>query len=236
LYYSTVTSNDSEKEGGALLNTTEGRLVVYASTINDNTAETGGGITNYGSASLINMTISTNQADSSEGAGGGVENYGTMNIQQSTIANNLAASGGGIDNAGELSMINTLLTANSGDNCTGISEIISQGGNLDDNSSCLMTVTDEDLFNVDPRLKPLESNGGLTLTHRIYYSSPARDRGKTIASIVRDQRGQSHTIDKKYDIGSFEATRPITPILERLLLVKEWDNNENDNSLLDVTK
>ncbi|RUM40605.1 MAG: hypothetical protein DSY70_03185 [Desulfobulbus sp.] len=222
LVYSTLNDNHSKNEAGAVFNASQGSLTAYASTIYDNLAATGGGITNYGTASLTNMTISNNRATSPGISGGGIENYGTMTIRQSTIAENSAVDGGGIGNFDTLLMINTLLTANSGDNCNGSSEITSQGGNLDDNSSCFMAATDDDLFDVDPKIEQLRDNGGFTLTHRIYYSSPARDKGLPIASITRDQRGRSHNGDGRYDIGAFEAAIPITPILERLLLLDTW--------------
>jgi hypothetical protein len=220
--YSTLKSNLSAGEAGGILNTPEGQLIINASTLLDNTALNGGGVSNYGTATLVNITLSNNQAK----AGGGINNSGQMAIRQSTIAMNVATNGAGINNSRDITMVNTLFAANNGENCEGSGEIVSLGGNLDDNNSCAMTTTDNDIFNIDPRIYPLENNGGFTLTHRIYISSPARDRGMPIPSIPVDQRGHSRLLDKFYDIGAFEASLPITPLLSRLLLVKQWENTE----------
>ena len=221
LYYSTLNANTAENEGGALFNSLEGRLLVYASTIHHNQAATGGGMSNYGAASLLNMTISKNKAADAAGEGAGVVNHGNLVITQSTIAGNTAPQGGGIANNATLALTNTLFNDNPGGNCTGSGEILSAGGNLDDNGSCAMVLQETDLVDIDPRLQPLGNNGGLTPTHRIYYSSPARDKALTIPSLTRDQCGHSRTVDKGYDIGAFEASLAIAPLLDRLLLKKE---------------
>lgn len=220
VYYSTLNGNTAENEGGALFNSLEGSLLVYASTIHHNQAATGGGMSNYGAASLLNMTISNNEAVNA-GEGGAVVNHGNLIITQSTIAKNTAPQGGGIANSATLALTNTLFNDNPGGNCTGSGEILSAGGNLDDNGSCAMVLQESDLVNIDLRLQPLDNNGGLTPTHRIYYSSPARDKALTIPSLTRDQCGHSRTVDKGYDIGAFEASLPIAPLLDRLLLKKE---------------
>jgi hypothetical protein len=95
-----------------------GRLVVFASTISNNTAKRGGGIYNNsgGSVDITNSTISGNRAS----VGGGIYNaeLGRVNITFSTITRNrhlaveAARGGGGIANFGDVNIGNTILAGN----------------------------------------------------------------------------------------------------------------------------
>jgi hypothetical protein len=94
-----------------------GRLVVFASTISNNTAKRGGGILNSGSGSvdITNSTISGNRAS----VGGGIYNSGgRVNITFSTITRNghlaveATRGGGGIANFGDVNIGNTILAGN----------------------------------------------------------------------------------------------------------------------------
>ncbi len=221
---STLYENSSENEGGAIYNAPGAHLIVDASTLYSNHALSGGGITNEGIAALLNTTISANQAN----RGAAIDNYAQITLIHNTVAHNTAFADAAINNSGEFFMTNTLLAANNGNNCAGQIEIISMGGNLDDTASCSMSTTDTDLLAVDPELAPLRENGGVTLTHRIYYSSPARDKALTLSTVTVDQRGHSRTVDSHYDIGAFEASLPMAPILDRILLVHDDDTAQTE--------
>jgi hypothetical protein len=64
-------------------------------TIRNGSAPNGGGISNSGTLTLSNSTISGNFSING-GAGGGIANYGPLTIDKSTISGNRAANGGGI--------------------------------------------------------------------------------------------------------------------------------------------
>src|SRR5262249_52509487 len=74
--------------GGAILNA--GTLTVINSTFNNNSGVAGGAIDNLSgaTATLINCTISGNQATSASGTGGGVANAGTLTLLNTLIAQN----------------------------------------------------------------------------------------------------------------------------------------------------
>jgi hypothetical protein len=83
----------------------DGFISVYSS---------GGGISNYGTLTLTNSTLSGNLADF---GGGGISNYGTLTLTNSTLSGNSAyyRGGGGIENAGTLTLTNSTLSGNSAD-------------------------------------------------------------------------------------------------------------------------
>ena len=97
----TVSHNEGEEGGGGIANDVDGTLTLINSTLNDNTALSqtsgmGGGLVNFGTASLIDTIVSRNIAPAQ---GGGIENQGRMQIINSSIANNTSnLLGGGIDN------------------------------------------------------------------------------------------------------------------------------------------
>lgn len=74
----------------------------------ESVAQKDGGISNEGTLTLINSTI-TNCADSSSGTSPGINNYGKLNIQSSTITKN---NGLGIFNNGTLSIKDSKITKN----------------------------------------------------------------------------------------------------------------------------
>ena len=87
----------SEGYGGGISN--EGTLSLIDSTITNNNAQYGGGIDNGGIVTLVNSTITNNTAD--YGTGGGIDNKGGMvTLVNSKIINNTAYYGGGISNFG----------------------------------------------------------------------------------------------------------------------------------------
>ncbi len=178
---------------------------------------------------LTNDTISGNTA---EGNGGGISNTGTLSANNCTVAMNVADSdlngagdGGGIFNApgGTATLSNTILGTNIDDSpvakspdCTGT--IVSQGFNLVQNTTGCTIGGIGNITGRDPRLGPLQNNGGLTLTHALVVgllpslSSPAIDAGSGNSCLPRDQRGTPRPLDgnsdgtARCDIGAFEAS------------------------------
>jgi hypothetical protein len=74
--------------------------------------------------------------------------------------------------------------------------------------------TDDNFLDLDPRLGPLEYNGGPTRTHRLLTGSPAIDAGNPFDFLETDQRGVYRPKDGDKDdtavpdIGAFEKVFP----------------------------
>ena len=59
-------------------------------------------------------------------------------------------------------------------------------------------------FAIDPKLGPLQDNGGPTRTHALLEGSPAIDAGDDEAAPASDQRAVSRPRGSSSDIGAFE--------------------------------
>ncbi|HEY3291371.1 MAG TPA: choice-of-anchor Q domain-containing protein, partial [Anaerolineae bacterium] len=201
---SDLSSNSSQSYGGGIY--VSGGMTVTYSLIYGNSAANGsgtgggGGIYNNGIVSLSTSTVSSNFAN----FGGGISNDGTsMTLIGLTIANNGADPGSGFfrytvagglqssPSATNASLRNTLLAGNWPGNC-GISAIFrtfsSYGNNLDSQDRCQLRGFN-DLYNADPKLGPLQNNGGRTRTHALGASSAAIDTGTNLLCGNIDQRG-----------------------------------------------
>ena len=156
-----------------------GTATIAGLTITNGNANRGGGINNESSMLTVsNYTISGNSAPDVFGAGGGIFNdvafsNATLEILNCTISGNSAGdNGGGIYNGGNysdpiLKIGDTILNAGpSGENIHNESgTTISLGYNLSsDNGGDCLTATG-DRINTDPKLGPLQNNGGSTFTH-----------------------------------------------------------------------
>jgi hypothetical protein len=103
-------------QGGGISN--GGTLTLTNSTISGNTAEFGGGINNDGTMTLTNSTISGNSAENGtpfDADGGGIINDGTLTVTNSTISGNFADYGAGIlnDEGGTATVTDSAITGNS---------------------------------------------------------------------------------------------------------------------------
>jgi Zn-dependent metalloprotease len=221
-----TTINDSSVSnniGGGIGNSS-GTLTLNNSTISANVNNSsGGGIGNAGIATLNNSTISGNTLTAN--SGGGIYNSGSLILNNITISDNSTAtgSGGGIQNEnGTVTIRNTIIamntanTAVSGPDCSG--SISSGGYNLiGNNSGCTFSATTGDLVGtsaspINPRLTPLQNNGGPTFTHALMVGSPAIDAGNPAAPgsggnacLATDQRGVARPVGAKCDIGAYEG-------------------------------
>jgi len=82
--------------------------------ITGNTATNGGGVANTGIAAVMEITRSAIAGNTASMAGGGVFNAGNMTLRASLVTGNHARAGGGIDHfGGTLEMVNTTLSGNS---------------------------------------------------------------------------------------------------------------------------
>jgi predicted outer membrane repeat protein len=203
----TFTRNLARDSGGAIYNGAEAgnaTLKVLNTTFSTNSAPYGGGIYNdgfYGSAAL-SVNACTFSGNSATSWGGSVYNIGfngTSTVQIGDTILSAGASGATLQNDG--------------------GSISSFGYNLssDNGGGFLTGIADQ--INTDPKLGPLQNNGGPTFTHALLPGSPAIDKGKrdAIASLAAnsDQRGFLRPVDSSSipnasggdgsDIGAFEA-------------------------------
>jgi hypothetical protein len=195
-----------------------GDLLVIGSTVDGNR---GRGISAGGDAvvTIVNSTISGNEF-------GGVGVAGAdVSLVNVTVTGNSDSFGGGIRVAseGSVTLTNSVVAGNmsltADPDCRVTSGTITSGGhNLIGITGgfCTVTPTTGDQFGtaeapIDPRLGPLQDNGGPTFTHSLLFDSPARGAGHyttytdpdTIAGV--DQRGVSRLDDLEVcDNGAYE--------------------------------
>jgi CSLREA domain-containing protein len=206
---STVSGNTATQHGGGIIN--DGTLTAINTTLSGNMANIdAGGLYNAFSglastASLNNVTITNNTADSdsnSSGDGGGVFAVGT----------------------GTVNLKNTILGGNTGGtapDCAGT--LTSQDYNLiQSTAGCTISgTTTNNITGVSPNLGALANNGGSTQTHALLSGSPAIDAGNPAvpgsggdACAATDQRGTARPQDGNgdgtvaCDIGAYEGLGP----------------------------
>ena len=194
--------NPSESDGIS----SDGRLVVRSSTFSGNSAMSGGGVFNEAHAAVVNSTFSGNRASSS---GGGIANEwreAALTVLNSTFSNNNASFGGGFSNAGALTLKNTIVANNpTGGNCAGSAAV--GAGNLS-----YPDVTCPGI-NRNPRLGPLQDNGGPTETMALGPGSAAIDAADDAVCAADpvnnlDQRGVTRPQGARCDIGAVEHLLP----------------------------
>lgn len=111
----TLTGNgDGSQLGGAVENGGSGHIEVIGSVFRANRAGTGGAIHAGGANGSIRIRGSVFVANAGVDAGAAVDNDGsnTMEISGSSFVNNTFGSGGGVFNGGNLTITDTLLSAN----------------------------------------------------------------------------------------------------------------------------
>ena len=134
------------------------------------------------SLTIVNSTISGNG-----GTGVRALSAPAVSIYSSTIVRNRhgLASHGGESLPSTITYRNSVIAENGVDCSSGLGVLVSQGFNLDSDSSCNLTRADVTAPNA--RLGPLADNGGPTLTHALLTGSPAIDSGAACPAM--DQRG-----------------------------------------------
>jgi hypothetical protein len=218
---STVSDNFgglSSTSGGGVFNYDRGYMTISDSTISDNVCAgsgdvpgTGGGIRNAGVMEVTDSTISGNLA----GLGGGIFNGPVfpfsgdceLDVSNTTISDN---TDGGIDSTfdADLSLRDTIIAGNHstyGDDLYYFYyAFYSYGHNLIGHSSVTLGFAPTDLLGVDPRLGPLQDNGGPTPTMALLPGSPALNAGDPALLGTADQRGVARA--GGVNIGSYQAS------------------------------
>ena len=193
----------------------------------------GGGILIYNKPATVLIENSTISGNYSTNQGGGVcfagsDNINKTIIKNSTITNNQAQRGGGIYDyyyGGDSLFIEHSIVANNsvlpngeGPDCkVDDDDIVSEGYNILGNSvDCTWISGTDDQIGyfyspIDPKLGPLQDNGGPTWTHALLPDSTAIDAGDPNGCkdsqgnpLLTDQRGFPR--ESICDIGAYENT------------------------------
>ena len=210
----TIDDNRAKDTGGGV-DTNDGVTValVDCTVSNNRSRREGGGLDpSGGTLTLTNTTVSGNH--SAKGGGIQLEDAGVVVLDHVTIAHNTARQGAGlwIEPGSTTTLTATLLAKNTPRDCLGA--IVSNGSNLiGRGDGC--TITGDPTGNivgsgrrpqrpVDPRIGPLDDNGGPTRTHALLGGSPAIDAvAGTCPPPAADQRGLPRIAP--CDIGAFEV-------------------------------
>ena len=233
---STIAGNRVSDSGGAIFSDA-GSVAISSSTISGNETRgndsNGGGIhTNTASISLANSTVSGNRAILGADGGGISTSSGDITLNSVTITRNSASGDGGgvfvVDSAANpsLSIANSIIAGNLsntspdlqfdssipldisfsliGDN-TGTPLGAAAVGSPDASGNLIGTNT----ALIDPLLRDLADNGGLTLTHQPLAGSPVIDAGgsSTLASDQRNILALARDDGNGVDIGALESFR-----------------------------
>ncbi|HET7050046.1 MAG TPA: choice-of-anchor Q domain-containing protein [Solirubrobacteraceae bacterium] len=233
----TVGGDTGGDDGGGGLVSQGGEIGVALSSISNNTVnitdsggDDGGGaiLDQSGGGTYVTSTFSGNSTTISGGGiddgGGAILSFGSTLTSSLTIAGNnitggdgaTTTSGGAIFSDGTVEFENTIVAGNSPGNCAGGATFTSHGFNLESANTCGFTAGG-DLVNTDPRLGPLQNNGGSTLTQALGAGSPAIDAGSCTdflgSPLTVDQRlvARPQPAGGRCDIGAYELVPAAPP-------------------------
>lgn len=211
---STISNNTARFSGGGLYTTAV--TDVTASTLVNNAAHfAGGAITNNGALTITNSTVSGNGIrtvnpgnGTGNGPGGGIYSDSTQDVRfiNVTMANNTAPQSGTTlynKSATPIRFVNTII-ANAATDVSCDGAVQSLGHNTETGVSCQFTANG-DKSQTNPKLGPLQDNGGPTLTHALLQGSPARDVALLSQCPTTDQRGTARPQGAGCDQGAYEA-------------------------------
>jgi CSLREA domain-containing protein len=208
---STISGNSGKGSGGGIVSGSSGgdTTTIESSTISGNsTRGRGGGVLAAGGGTLTirSSTISGNSAEGADASGGGV--YSAQVPFNPTLGNTILANTVVANNSAALVGPDLASSRPSIDFETAFSVI------EDPSQASIDTmVAGSNIIGVDPRLGPLEPNGGPTQTHAPAADSPAVDKGSS--AFASDQRGLLRRVNRSAtdsvaagancaDIGAFE--------------------------------
>ncbi|MDQ3093440.1 MAG: hypothetical protein M3R46_17645, partial [Actinomycetota bacterium] len=208
--------------GGAIhnhgsLTMTQGAVSGSAVADSASTLWGGGGLTNAGGAAAVLKNVTFSQNATANALGGAIENGGTARLFNVTVAGNTSmpgrgagiANGGGAGGigffaSGTVRVNNTLLSSNTGGNCSGV-PLTSVGHNISSDSTCAGLTGTGDQTSTTPAMTPVTDSGGYIYLYALTPGpppNPAVDRGSgpydagtDIGCEAVDQRGMSRPQD-----------------------------------------
>ena len=210
----TLARNVASVDGGGMANFGEATLASV--TIVGNVAgDDGGGIENDGEMTLSNVTIVDNVA---EDEGGGILNDGAATLSNVTVTGNFAGDEGGgiyVDDVGTISAPNTLVLGNAAATGPDLRGQVAPGGPPSLIGGDAATVAAV-FAAVDPLTGggTLADNGGpvATVALRDDPSNPALDVGDDAAAPAQDARGVARPQGPHADIGAYELVVDALPV------------------------
>jgi hypothetical protein len=139
---------------------------------------------------------------------------GNLIVQNSTVTGNTANRGGGGIAGGAVSLESCVVVGNSALFAPdlGASSVNARTSSIFSHAG-ITVFTDlggNRPAGEDPRLSPLQNNGGPTKTHALLPGSPCINAGSNPANLTTDQRGPNHprVVGSAADIGAFEIGAP----------------------------
>jgi hypothetical protein len=197
----TFTPGTNSGKGGGICNL--GVLTVSNSTLSGNSAGfAGGGIFNEGTNPPVSNrgTVTVSNSTLSGNSGGGIFNAGTLTVSNSTLSGNVSHSlsgnvADGIDDGtGPLTLVNTIVDevgigVNGAVVSTSHHNLIGNGIGMPEINGFNGNHVGTAAHPIDPRLGPLQDNGGPTQTMALLAGSPALDAGDPALLWSTDQRG-----------------------------------------------
>jgi len=209
---STFSGNTGTVRGGAISfmrhSASPGQtFTLDESTLDSNTAASGGGIYSIGTVSVQNSTLSGNS--STQGGGIYLSAQGSLQMSDSTLADNVGGGGSQIYWT-ETSTVSLMRSVLSGTYpaCSTTSTYPSGSDNLATDTSCNVvgaTVVSAGAL----ALGPLQDNGGPTKTRALALGSTAIDAAGNGCSGT-DQRGVARPFGTACDAGAFEVDETAT--------------------------
>jgi predicted outer membrane repeat protein len=186
--------NTAERRGGALY-VAGGQTTVVNTTFTDNKATGGGGLFAAANADIVNATFFRNHADN---AGGIWRFSGVVSIRNTVVAlsDNVAETFPSLE-------------------CDGPT-LLSNGNNLVSDTTCVDGANPTDQrgdgsTELDPKLGPLQDNGGPTFSILPQLGSPLIDTGSNTNCPATDQRGVLRPFGSACEIGATEYAPGVVP-------------------------
>jgi hypothetical protein len=216
-------AGSSSADGGGIANSSlvtssQPTMTLSGDTITGNTAgEYGGGVDIDNGSALIENTTITGNSSAEDGGGVDTDTGGTVQFTNDTIDANTAqgtGTGGGVYVTGSnLQFADTIVANNTSGSASTLdcsSKPTDQGHNLDSTGTCFTPSSTNGDINANPKLGPLQNNGGPTDTQALLDGSPAINAGDNSTCATIDQRGVSRPqpAGGTCDIGAYEATAP----------------------------
>ena len=218
LRFDLVAENNADA-GGGVRNQAGGVLFVGGSRLVANAAvsNAGGAILNNATLTVTNSTLDGNYSGQNGAAlSSGGAGATTLLLNSTVISNTTVASAAGLRRfGGTLTLINTIVSGNQPNNCSGT--VVDGGHNLQfSDSTCGLGLT------ANPRLGPAQNNGGPNIgtiygaiaTYALLSNSPAINTGDDANCPARDERGFLRVAP--CDIGAIErAFEQFLPLLQK---------------------